>query len=120
MITFDYDGNIYPCDVTDFPEVCLDNIQDGDMVDIIRNSLDNPYFKEKRSPDCMTCPWFFYCRGGCTVHTMCNGKQLGEIDDIECNINKELYPRLVELILTQPKLVNQLLYNEENGGIYVE
>ena len=120
MITFDYDGNIYPCDVTDFPEVCLGNIQDGDMVDIIRNSLDNPYFKEKYSPDCMKCPWFFYCRGGCTVHTMCNGKQLGDIDDIECNINKELYPHLVELILTQPELVNQLLYNEEDGGLYVE
>ncbi len=111
MITFDTEGNIYPCDVTDFPEECLGNINDDVVLDeMIKRAIQTKtYFKEKHSEKCDMCPWWAFCRGGCTVHTKCAGKMAGEIDDIECGINRGVYPELVKLIMKEPETINTLV-----------
>lgn len=111
MITFGFEGDIYPCDVTDYPEEKLGNIYDGrsliQMVSEAEKSHD--YFIEKSADSCKSCPWKFFCRGGCTVRVKCNGLEPPCIDSIECANNWALYPRLIELILKKPDLVNKLV-----------
>lgn len=70
------------------------------------------YFKEKKQPKCEECPWYCYCRGGCTVHIKTQGEQPPAVDEIECAVNRTLYPALVELILSKPETVNRLLQAE--------
>ena len=57
----------------------------------------------------MRCAWKHFCNGGCTVHVKCAGDEPGTVDKIECTINKTIYPKIIELILDQPKLVNRML-----------
>ena len=111
MLTIDCRGDVYPCDVTDYPEERLGNLNDNrDFIQMVEDALDTtPYFKKKRDVKCDTCPWYYYCRGGCTVHVKCAGKPAGSIDDIECSTNITLYPLLVKLILEEPDKVNTLL-----------
>lgn len=111
MIAFDYHGNLYPCDVTDYPEECLGTIDEPlGLVEVIERAVsEKTYFREKKQPQCETCPWRCYCLGGCTVHVKAQGKQPPAIDEIECAVNQALYPAMVETILTEPELVNRLL-----------
>lgn len=114
MITFDYQGNVFPCDVTDYPEECLGNIsEEPDLVKLVEKNIDvKPYFRQKIQPECEDCPWYCYCRGGCTVHVKTQGDQPPCVDEIECAVNKALYPELVKLILEEPSVVNRLLQTE--------
>ena len=114
MITFDYHGNVFPCDVTDYPEECLGNMyEEPDLVKMIEKAIpQQSYFKEKNQPQCETCPWFCYCRGGCTVHVKTQGEEPPAVDEIECAVNRSLYPALVRLILSEPQTVNRLLKAE--------
>lgn len=110
MITIDRHGDIYPCDVTDFPEEKLGNICDGKkLIELLKDAIkEKAYFKPKICDDCQVCPWRYYCRGGCTVHMKCAvSKQ--DVDDIECSINRTLYPKLVELILDDPEMMNRIV-----------
>lgn len=110
MITFDVNGNIFPCDVTDYPEEQMGNIETHpDLPDLIRKAVPQlGYFKEKTASECSVCPWHVYCRGGCTVHTKCAGGLPGQIDHIECSVNRTLYPRIAEQILKRPDIINRL------------
>lgn len=114
MITFDYHGNVFPCDVTDYPEECLGNITaEPDLVRMVENAIPKKsYFKEKKQPQCENCQWFCYCRGGCTVHVKTQGEEPPAVDEIECAVNRALYPALVRLILSDPQTVNRLLKAE--------
>ena len=110
MITIDRHGDIYPCDVTDFPEEKMGNVSDDKkLIQLIKDAIkQNEYFKPKTSDDCQICPWRYYCMGGCTVHMKCAGiKQ--NVDDIECSVNRILYPKLVELILDDPEMMNRIV-----------
>lgn len=111
MLTIDCKGDIYPCDVTDYPEEKIGNLSDTrDFIQMVQDALDQtPYFMKKHDDKCDTCPWYYYCRGGCTVHVKCAGKPAGSIDDIECATNTALYPLLVKLILEEPDMANALL-----------
>lgn len=111
MIAFDSHGNIFPCDVTDFPEESMGNIKDTKkLLDAIEEAMQNkPYFMSKETGECRQCPWKHFCNGGCTVHVKCEGKAPGSVDMIECSINKILYPKIIELIFEKPKLVNRML-----------
>lgn len=110
MITFDVNGDIFPCDVTDYPEERMGNIKTNpNLHHLIRDAvMQLDYFKEKTASECCTCPWHVYCRGGCTVHTKCAGMLPGQIDQIECSVNRTLYPRIVNQILKQPDIINRL------------
>ena len=109
MITIDKKGDIYPCDVTDFPEEKLGSIYDaGSLISQIEKAIPTKnYFKKKGIAECDTCPWWYYCRGGCTVHMKCAASDEG-VDLIECSVNKSLYPQLVSLILDEPEMMNRL------------
>lgn len=110
MITIDRHGDIYPCDVTDFPEEKLGNIFDGkNLVELVKDAITKKaYFKLKSSDNCKSCPWSYYCRGGCTVHMKC-ALEDKDVDDIECAINRIIYPRLVKLILDEPEIMNSIV-----------
>lgn len=111
MIVFDVHGNIFPCDVTDFSEESIGNISDSqDLNKLIQFGIEEKsYFFKKESKECLNCPWRHFCRGGCTVHVKCAGEKPGSIDRIECTANKVLYPKIIELILEKPELVNRMV-----------
>lgn len=115
MIVFDMQGNLYPCELTDYPDEGLGSVYDGrKLSEIIQQGIScKSYFLSKRSRECSACPWYVFCQGGCTVRAMSAGEYPPAIDRIECTVNKALYPALVELILTKPQIVNQLLLEEE-------
>ena len=72
----------------------------------------HPYFQMKREERCNSCPWFCYCKGGCTVHIKTQGKEPPAVDDIECASNRKLYPLMVEWILNHKEEVNAFLQEE--------
>lgn len=111
MVTISREGEIYPCELSDYPEECLGGIYDGiPLVDIVKNAMEtHTYFQEKIIEECKQCPWKYYCRGGCTSHVKTQGLQPPEIDKLECAVNKALYPRLVEIILSKPDIANKII-----------
>ncbi len=111
MIVFDTKGDIFPCDVTDFPDEKIGSIlDDEDLNELIERAIkERSYFTKKESDECADCPWRHFCQGGCTVHVKCAGEEPGMIDRIECTVNKTLYPKIIELILGKPELVNRMV-----------
>lgn len=100
MISFDTEGNIYPCEMTDFPEERIGTVFSGAPLDEqIRNAMDqNRFFTSKENEGCLTCPWRFFCRGGCSSRNRYLEKD-GTPDETECLLNRILYPQIVEWIL---------------------
>ncbi|MCD7791073.1 MAG: radical SAM protein [Bacteroides thetaiotaomicron] len=111
MIVFDREGMIYPCELTDTPAESIGSIyDDADLIDIVSGAMVNrDFFIPKRTDICEECDWYVFCRGGCTVRAISIGKRPPAIDDVECAVNRSLYPALVELILDKPKIVNQIM-----------
>lgn len=114
MIVFNEKGDIYPCDVTDYPEEKIGNIKENrTLINTIEEAMSaHGYFIEKKEPKCDNCPWYCFCRGGCTVHVKTQGLEPTEVDPIECTVNKTLYPLLVHLILAEPETVNLILQKD--------
>ncbi len=110
MVTIDSRGDIYPCDITDYPEEKIGNIRDGvDLIEMVEKAMGGtPYFVPKTASKCGDCPWHYYCRGGCTVHVKTSGGTPGTVDEIECAVNRALYPAFVDLILNRPEKANRL------------
>ncbi len=111
MIVFGMDGNIFPCELTDYSDECLGNIYDGiSLIDMVKSAENTKsYFKKKHVDRCDDCAWYYYCRGGCTVRVMSTGENPPAIDKTECAVNTVLYPLLINLILTKPDIINKLL-----------
>lgn len=101
MVSFDMDGNIYPCELTDWPDECLGNIAEGrDLCDMVEKAIEtHPYFCEKRKPECERCPWWFYCRGGCSSAVKYINQCGNGVDECECSLNLAMYPLLTKLLL---------------------
>lgn len=114
MIVFDMEGYIYPCELTDYSEERIGNIRD--KVDLIRVITEaqktKDYFKEKVDDECLLCSWNYFCKGGCSIKAKISRSKK---DDLECTINKTLYPSIIESILNSPKLINKLLNIEIIG-----
>ena len=114
MITFDSKGDIFPCDLTDYPEECIGNIEDNrNLIKCIEAAMEtHPYFQMKREERCNSCPWFCYCKGGCTVHIKTQGKEPPAVDNIESASNRKLYTLMVDGILNHKEEVNAFLQEE--------
>ncbi|MCD8013645.1 MAG: radical SAM protein [Lachnospiraceae bacterium] len=115
MITFDMEGRIYPCELTDTPEENIGCIYDGtDLIALVSDAVqERDFFIPKRADVCVDCEWYLFCRGGCTVRAISVGKRPPTIDEIECAVNRSLYPALIELVQTKPDIVNRILDGKE-------
>ena len=104
MVSFDMDGGIYPCELTDWPDERLGTITDGrDLDEMIAAAIPGrAYFREKKKEACGRCPWWYYCRGGCSSAVKYLGREGDTADECECRINCAMYPLLVRLLLDYP------------------
>jgi uncharacterized protein len=100
MVSFDRLGNIFPCEMIDFPEEKIGSIYEEDSLEeMVKKAMQkNLFFLPKIDERCNTCPWWFYCQGGCSSRNRYVGRD-GKIDEVECALNRTIYPRLVEEIL---------------------
>lgn len=100
ILSFDMNGDIFPCEMTDYPNVKIGNIYTGDdLVSLIKKAHNkNSYYRTRKKEECDTCPWWFFCKGGCSsrVHYI---DQIERVDETECILNKTIYPELIEHIL---------------------
>ena len=112
FISFDQQGNIYPCEMIGCTEYCLGNISDAhnDLTELIKEAqVKNGYYTERKLNSCNACPFIYFCRGGCKASCLAYGKKPCDVDQMECIINQSLSPILIELILTEPHVVEQLI-----------
>ena len=114
FVSFSQEGNIYPCELIGNEINCIGNIdEDKDLVELIENAINSkPYFKEKTSNKCKKCPYYVFCKGGCTASAMSYNKKPGEIDDMECNFNLAIYPLIIETLLKEPETIEKLIDNK--------
>lgn len=113
ILSFDRKGDIYPCEMMDYPEEKIGSIyRDGRLDEGARLTAQlecaikqNPFFAEKKCDACVDCPWFYFCRGGCTSKMRYLGK-VGEIDETECVLNRVIYPRIIQSILKKSNRKN--------------
>ena len=110
MIAFDQEGRIYPCDITDYKEEAIGSVYDHeDLVDLLQQARPTrEFFTSKRDVRCDDCPVFFYCKGGCTTAIKYMKGRIDGIDTQECAANRALYPALIELILSNPEMIEPL------------
>lgn len=103
MVSFDIQGNIYPCELTDWQDECMGNIADSiDLCEVVNRSLHTkPYFMEKHIDECDSCPWWYYCKGGCSSSIKYRKLKHPCVDEAECQLNKTIYPLLVKKILSR-------------------
>lgn len=106
LLSIDMNGDIYPCEMMDYKNVKIGSIyKDGklssnyDLINQINKSKkNNIYFQKKVNNECKSCPWQYYCKGGCTSRIIySNGKM--KYDEIECEFNKVIYERIIEQML---------------------
>ena len=110
FVTVAQNGDIYPCELVGNENVKIGNIHSGKTLQkmIEESMIDNEYFYEKKDEQCEDCPWNVYCKGGCTASILSYKGKVEGIDEKECNINKILYPLIIELILQKPEIVSRL------------
>lgn len=105
IISFDYEGGIFPCELTDNKETKMGSIynegvlQNGrDILNVIAEAKkNNLYFKSKDLSKCKDCPWIYFCKGGCTSRTLYIKDS--DIDKSICTYNKVIYQRIVNNIV---------------------
>jgi uncharacterized protein len=114
MLSIDADGRVYPCELSDYPDYCIGEVGISDFADMVKKSIESKheYFTDKRLNECTECPWLYFCGGGCRSSVKFSGKSPTEIDHTECAFNKSLYPRLVEILLTDSLFGRYLLKGE--------
>jgi uncharacterized protein len=100
MISFDHAGNIFPCEMIDFPEEKIGSIYEEDSLEwmVQKAAQRNKFFLPKIDDRCTKCPWWFYCQGGCSSRNRYLNRD-GKIDEVECALNRSIYPRLIQKIL---------------------
>ena len=100
IVSIDWNGDVFPCEMTDFPEEKLGSIFDTVPLDdqILLAIKQHRYFLPKVDLRCKECCWRCYCGGGCSSRLRYLGQD-GKIDQTECLINRILYPKIIEWIL---------------------
>ena len=106
MLSIDKHGTIFLCELMDFPEQAIGTVHEEKSIpEMVEEALKTKdYFTEKRIEKCDECPWRYYCRGGCTAIVQYEKNHVEGVDPISCAFNRAIYPRLANLILTDPKL----------------
>lgn len=101
MISFAQNGDIFPCEMMDYPEEKIGSIYDSDNIEtLIEKAIKkNLFFLPKHDKKCEHCAWWFYCQGGCSSHNRYLNRD-GQIDEAECALNRAIYPRLIQEILS--------------------
>jgi len=114
MLSIDADGCVYPCELSDYPDYCIGEVGTSDFTDMVRKAIESEheYFAEKQLDECRGCPWLYFCGGGCRSSVKYNGRNPTEIDRTECAFNKSIYPRLVEILLTDSSFGQYLMKGE--------
>lgn len=114
FVSFSQDGNIYPCELIGNEKNCIGNIEDNkDLAELIEEAINSkPYFKEKKNSKCEKCPYYTFCKGGCTASAISYNKKPGEIDDMECEFNLAIYPLIIKTLLNQPDIIEKLIEGE--------
>ncbi len=110
MVSFDTKGNIYPCEMTDYPEECLGNIEtDKNLISLIEGRQGKGYFAQKNLNGCKDCPFFYYCGGGCTTAIIYQKGKVEGVDELGCAFNKTIYRQLIQFILNKPAMVEKMM-----------
>lgn len=111
MLSVDSSGGVYPCELSDYRDYCLGQIDGADFDEMVRKAVarGHEYFRERDQSPCGDCPWWYYCRGGCRSSVKYDTGSPWGIDRTECQFNRSLYPRLVEILLTDPAFGQYLM-----------
>jgi uncharacterized protein len=114
MIAFDMEGRIFPCDITDYKEESIGSIFDGEeLINLLEKAhKEKDFFSVRETELCSECPWWFFCKGGCTTAIKYKNGHVSGVDVSECVSNRTLYPELVDLILNEPEMVKVLTKNK--------
>jgi uncharacterized protein len=114
MIAIDQQGMIFPCDITDYKEESVGSVHEGeDLVEMLEKAHQtSDFFALKKSERCSTCPWWFFCKGGCTTAIKYKKGKVNGVDSLECLSNRAMYPALVDLVLNEPDAVAMLTKNK--------
>ena len=110
MLSFDMEGNAFPCDQTDVKELSLGNALLNPIDLLVKEGFKklHSFFAMAIPNECCVCAWRSFCQGGCrTIRWFSN-----DIDRATCIRNKTLYPQLVRLILEKPLLITAISGNE--------
>lgn len=108
ILSFDQQGQMFPCEMTDYAKEKIGSIYDGlELDELIQAKAMSVFHKVRKKDECGQCPWWFFCRGGCTsrVHY---ANQSG-VDEVTCTINKTLYPLISELIVNELNLTEMMI-----------
>lgn len=117
LVSFGYDGKIYPCELIGNEDNCFGSIYDNkDLVDIIKENANNIYFYPRESVVCKQCPYKSFCKGGCYACAKSFGCKKGEVDMLGCLTNHVYYKRVIDLILNEPDLVQEIA----RGGLKIK
>lgn len=111
IISFDNQGNIYPCDLTDCKDEVIGNITNEQPLPILIENAKKTrkYYQNKASSACNHCSFKAFCCGGCSSAIKYLKNSEIKVDKVECLINKALYPKLIDLILTKPHVAEILM-----------
>lgn len=111
LISISSTGDIYTCDLSDAGDKPFGNIKDGrDLVELLTEAAKtHPFFQKREEASCANCPWFFFCRGGCTSSLRFSlGHYTKDIDKCECAYNNVIYREIIRLLIEDPDLVYSL------------
>lgn len=106
LISIDMNGDLYPCEMMDYKDVKLGSIYGNDrLIDnknlieqLSKSEKENIFFKEKKNNDCKRCPWYYYCKGGCTSRIFYSEGKM-KYDIVECEFNKIMYIKIINKLL---------------------
>lgn len=111
LVSINSAGDIYTCDLSDAGDKPFGNIKDGrDLVELLAEAVkSHPFFQQREKASCANCPWFFFCRGGCTSSLRFSfGRYTKEVDECECAYNNIIYREIIRLLIEDPDLVYSL------------
>ena len=106
LISIDMNGDIYPCEMMDYANVKIGSIYQNQGLSTNKNLVNqikkskktNIFFKNKVNKECSSCPWFYFCQGGCTSRVVYSEGKM-KYDEVECVFNKAMYEKIVNHIL---------------------
>ena len=106
LLSVDKYGDIYLCELMDMPDQRIGNVSDGRTIpEMVEQAISGKeYFREKKEEKCETCPWWYYCGGGCTGIVLYEKGCVEGVDPVSCAFNRAAYQKLAEIMLSDPEL----------------